>query len=218
MSYIMDLVDWLLSLLRNPGPHLATLGLWGMAAIIFVETGLLFPFLPGDSLLVVAGIYAAKGDLDLTLLLPVLIVAAIAGDAVSYYLGRKTGPKIFNRPRSRFFRPEYVEKAHAFYEKHGGAAIIIARFMPIVRTYVPVIAGIAQMPYRRFGFYNVIGGISWILSMSLLGYFLGDFAAARGFPLEKHIEKVIIIVVILSIAPGLLAWWKERRAAKQPAA
>src|SRR6185503_11841271 len=125
----------------------------------------------------------------------------------------KTGPKIFNRPRSRFFRPEYVQKAHAFYEKHGGKAIIIARFMPIVRTYVPVIAGIAQMPYRTFGFFNVIGGVSWILSMSLLGFFLGDFASAHGFPLEKHAEKVIIVVVFLSITPGIVAWWRGRKAA-----
>jgi membrane-associated protein len=213
MDLIRDFINWILETLRNPGSVIAWAGYPGMALIIFVETGLLFPFLPGDSLLVVAGIYAAKGDLNLALLQVILIPAAIVGDAVSYYLGKKAGPKIFNRPRSRFFRPELVDKAHAFYEKHGGKAIIIARFVPIVRTYVPVIAGIAQMPYRRFGFYNIIGGISWIVSMTCLGYFLGELARQQGFPLEKHIEKVIIIVVFLSILPGIIEWWRNRKRA-----
>jgi membrane-associated protein len=211
MDAIKDLFHWLLEMLRNPGSIIAWAGYPGMALIIFIETGLLFPFLPGDSLLVVAGIYAAKGDLHLLVLQAILIPAAIAGDALSYYLGKKAGPKIFNKPRSRFFNPESVQKAHAFYEKHGGKAIIIARFVPIVRTYVPVIAGIAQMPCRTFGFFNIIGGVSWILSMTLIGYFLGGFAAAQGFPLEKHIEKVIIVVVFLSILPGLIEWWRARK-------
>jgi membrane-associated protein len=211
MDHITGLFHWIVELLRNPGPFIALAGYPGMAAIIFVETGLLFPFLPGDSLLVVAGIYAAKGDLDIALLNAIMIPAAIAGDACSYYLGHKAGPKMFSRPRSRFFKPELVERAHAFYEKHGGKAIFIARFVPIVRTYVPVIAGIAKMPYRRFALYNIAGGASWILSMSLLGYYLGDVARSHGFPLERHIEKVIIVVVFLSILPGLVAWLRERR-------
>jgi membrane-associated protein len=121
-------------------------------------------FLPGDSLLVVAGLYAAKGDLNIFALNALLIPMAILGDATSYYIGKKTGPKIFNRPRSRFFRPEHVQAAHAFYEKHGGKAIIIARFMPLVRTFVPVIAGVGQMTYRKFAAYNVIGGAAWVPS------------------------------------------------------
>lgn len=215
MSHIVDLIDWLIELLRNPGPVIAQIGYPGMALIVFVETGLLFPFLPGDSLLVVAGIYAARGLFHVLLLQALLIPAAIAGDALSYYLGRKSGPMIFNKPRSRFFKPEYVDKAHAFYDKYGGVAIILARFMPIVRTYVPVIAGVAQMPYRRFAVYNVIGGVAWILSMTLVGYFLGEFAAARGFPLDKHIEKIILLVVFLSILPGIVTWFR-RRAAVRP--
>jgi membrane-associated protein len=163
--------------------------------------------------LVVAGIYAAKGDLSIWLLLLLLIPAAIGGDAVSYYIGRKLGPKLFNKPRSRLFNPEHVKAAHDFYEKHGGKAIIIARFVPIVRTYVPVIAGVAQMPYRRFATFNIAGGVSWIVSMSFLGYFLGEFARSRGFPLEKHVEKVIIVVVFLSILPGIIAWWRGRKRA-----
>ncbi len=212
MDFIKDAFNWLLEMLRNPGGIIAWAGYPGMAIIIFVETGLLFPFLPGDSLLVVAGIYAAKGDLNIWLLQLILIPMAIGGDAFSYYMGRKAGPKIFNRPRSRFFKPEYAAQAHAFYEKHGGKAIIIARFIPIVRTYVPVIAGIAQMPYRRFGFYNIIGGVSWIVSMTFLGYFLGEIARSQGFPLERHIEKVIIVVVFLSVLPGIISYLKNRRA------
>jgi len=212
VSALVQLFHWLLDLLRNPGPFIAAAGYPGMAVIIFVETGLLFPILPGDSLLVVAGIYSARGLFDILLLQAVLIPAAIGGDAFSYYLGKKSGPKIFNKPRSRLFRPEHIDKAHAFYERWGGTAIILARFMPIVRTYVPVIAGIAQMPYKRFALFNMIGGAGWVLSMTLLGYFLGEFAASHGFPLDRHIEKVILIVVFLSVAPGIVAWLRARRA------
>jgi membrane-associated protein len=211
VSYLVLAFHWLLDLLRNPGPFIAWAGYPGMAAIVFVETGLLFPILPGDSLLVVAGIYSARGLFDIVLLQAILIPAAIGGDAASYYLGKKSGPKIFNKPRSRLFKPEHVDKAHAFYERWGGTAIILARFMPIVRTYVPVIAGIAQMPYRRFATYNAIGGAAWVASMTLLGYFMGEFAARHGFPLDRHIEKVILIVVFLSIAPGIVAWLRGRR-------
>jgi membrane-associated protein len=211
MDSIKEALLWLLDFVRNPGPVVASIGYVGMLIVIFVETGLLFPILPGDSLLVVAGIYSAQGTFNIGLLMLLLIPAAVAGDAVSYVIGKKLGPRLFSRPKSRFFNPEHVKKAHEFYEKHGGKAIIIGRFMPIVRTYVPVVAGVAQMPYRRFAFFNVIGGASWIISMTLVGYFLGDFAAARGFPLEKHIEKVIIVVVFLSILPGIIAWWRSRR-------
>jgi membrane-associated protein len=218
MSLLHDLLDFI----RDPGPTLAVIGYWGMFAVIFIETGLLFPFLPGDSLLVVAGIYAARGTFNLGLLMLLLIPAAILGDAISYTIGKKAGPKLFSRPKSWFFRPSYAQAAHRFFEKHGGKAIIIARFMPIVRTYVPVIAGVGQMPYRRFAFFNVIGAVSWIVSMTLCGYFLGEVAAAAGFPLDKHLEKVIIIVVFLSILPGIIAgfieWRKKRAAARTEAA
>jgi membrane-associated protein len=208
----MNAIHWLLNIIRNPGDVITGFGYIGMLAIIFIETAGLFPILPGDSLLVVAGIYSARGVLNLGWLLLILIPAAVAGDAVAYLIGKKLGPKLFSRPRSRFFKPEYAQKAHEFYERHGGSAIIIARFVPIVRTYVPVVAGVAQMPYKRFGLFNIIGGAAWVTSMLLIGFFAGEFARAQGFPLEKHIEKVIIVVVFLSLLPGILSYLKNRRA------
>lgn len=211
MDSVIDLFHLLIDLLRHPQNYVGTLGYWGLAAIIFLETGALIFFLPGDSLLVVAGIYATTGAMDLASLNALLIPCAIAGDALSYYIGKRTGPVLFNRPKSRFFNPEHIRAAHEFYERHGGKAIVIARFMPLVRTFVPVVAGIAQMGYRKFATYNIVGGAAWIASMTCLGYFLGGVAESAGFPLEKHIEKVIIVVVFLSILPGIIAWWRARR-------
>jgi membrane-associated protein len=134
---------------------------------------------------------------------------AILGDATSYTIGYRSGPHIFNRPRSRLFRPEHVRAAHAFYERHGGKAIILARFMPLVRTFVPVVAGVAQMRYRDFAVYNVVGAAAWVLSMTLLGFGLG-----RSIPnLPQHIEKVIVVVVFLSILPGIVEYLRARRRA-----
>ncbi|MEK6609130.1 MAG: VTT domain-containing protein [Myxococcota bacterium] len=209
----MHLVEALIQLIRDPGQLIVWGGYPGLALIVFLETGAMVFFLPGDSLLVMAGLYAAKGDLSLGLLNLLLIPMAIAGDACSYALGRRAGPHIFNRPRSRFFRPEHVKAAHDFYERHGGKAIILARFMPLVRTFVPVVAGVAQMTYRRFASYNVIGGAAWVLSMTLIGYVLG-----WRFPmLVRHIEKVILVVVFLSILPGIVEWLKARRRARREA-
>jgi membrane-associated protein len=207
---IVDLFKWIIHTLREPGDLIAWGGYGGLALIIFLETGALVFFLPGDSLLVVCGLYAAKGDLDPWLLCAILIPCAVVGDAISYLIGSKIGPRLFNKPRSRLWRPEHLQTAHRFYEKHGGKAIVIARFMPIVRTFVPVVAGMAKMRYRDFVTYNVVGGASWILSMVLLGYFVGG-----QFPqIGKHIEKVIIAIVFLSLLPGLIAWWRARRAAR----
>ena len=207
---MLDLFHKLIALIRDPGPFIVWGGYPLLALIIFLETGAMIFFLPGDSLLVTAGFYAAGGHLNILLLNLILIPCAILGDATSYWMGAKAGPKIFNRPRSRFFRPEHVEAAHRFYEKHGGKAIIIARFMPLVRTFVPVIAGVAKMPYRKFASYNVIGGAAWVLSMTLVGYFLGTM-----FPsLVKRIELVIVAVVLISISPGLIEWYRARRRAK----
>jgi membrane-associated protein len=208
----MELIQQLIHFIRDPA-YLAELGYPVLALIIFLETGAMVFFLPGDSLLVTAGVYAANGKLSLLMLNLILIPCAIAGDALSYQIGAKTGPMLFNKPRSRFFKPEHVAAAHSFYEKHGGKAIIIARFMPIMRTFVPVVAGIAGMTYRQFGFYNIIGGASWVLSMTVLGYFVGMT------PLGKHIEAVIIVVVFLSVLPGIIAWLRARKgapAAAQP--
>jgi membrane-associated protein len=204
---MLDLLRQLLDLLRDPGPAIITGGYTVLAVIVFAETGALVFFLPGDSLLVTAGFYAAGGKLDIVAMNALLIPCAVLGPILSYWIGAKLGPHIFKRPRSRFFRPEHVQTAHAFYEKHGAAAIIIARFMPIVRTFVPVVAGVARMPYGPYSLYNVIGGTGWILSMTLLGYFLG-----HAFPgLVKRIELVIVAVVILSLLPSIIAWLRARR-------
>jgi membrane-associated protein len=201
------LLEWIVGLIRDPGALITWGGYPALAAIVFLETGAMVFFLPGDSLLVMAGLYAAKGDLDIWFLNFLLIPMAIAGDATSYWIGSRTGPHIFNRPRSRFFRPEHVRAAHEFYERHGGKAIILARFMPLVRTFVPVVAGVAGMGYRRFAAFNVIGGTAWVASMTLTGYVLGT-----RFPmLVRHIEKVIVVVVVLSILPGVIEWARARR-------
>ncbi len=192
----------------------------GLAFIVFAETGLAVGFfLPGDSLLVVAGLFAAKPNgLNVTILLITLFVAAVVGDAVGYYSGLKMGPRIFTREKSLFFRPSHLERAQAFYEKYGGKTIIIARFVPIVRTFAPIIAGAAQMPYRQFVIYNVIGGFLWVFSMILTGYFLGQIVESQfGISLDEHIEKVVVIVVALSLLPPLIEWlksWRERRRAE----
>lgn len=209
----MGLLEWIIHLLRDPGELITWGGYPALALIVFLETGAMVFFLPGDSLLVMAGLYAAKGDLNLAFLGLLLIPMAVLGDATSYYIGSKTGPHLFTRPRSRLFRPEHVRAAHQFYERHGGKAIIIARFMPLVRTFVPVVAGVAGMTYRRFAAYNVIGAAGWVLSMTLIGYTLG-----WQFPiLVKHIEKVIAVVVFLSILPGIVEYLRARRRARATA-
>jgi membrane-associated protein len=210
----MSAFQWLLHIVRQPGDLIAY-GYPVIALIIFAESAI-FPILPGDSLLVVAGIYAAKGDINLAILTAILIPVAVLGNGVAYLIGKSVGPRLFANPKSRLFKPAYARKAHDFYERYGGAAIVIARFVPIVRTFVPVIAGIGGMPYSRFVVYNVVGGAAWILSMGLGGYFLGGFAASHGFPLDKHIEKVAIVVVFLSVLPAVISYLRER--GKAPAA
>lgn len=211
------LIDWML----------LKLGIWvylGLFLIVFAETGLAIGFfLPGDSLLVVAGLFAAAGKLNLWVMLVSLIVAAIVGDAVGYYSGRKVGPAIFSRPKSRFFNPKHLKKAHQFYEKHGGKTIIIARFVPIVRTFAPIVAGAAEMSYKQFALYNVVGGVTWVTSMLFAGYFLGGLVeqfvrsvfGIEGFLLEDHIDKVVIVVVFLSILPIIFEFIKARRENKK---
>ncbi len=186
---------------------------FGLIFIVFAETGLAVGFfLPGDSLLVVAGLFAATGKLNLAVLLSTLFVAAVVGDAVGYYTGARLGPRLFKRKKSFFFRPSHLQKAHAFYEKYGGKTIVIARFVPIVRTFAPIVAGAAEMPYRRFVVFNVLGGFLWVFSMLLGGYFLGSLLKSRaGIDLDEHIEWVIIIVVLLSLTPAIIEYLKSRR-------
>ena len=179
-----------------------------LCAIIFAETGLLVGFfLPGDSLLFIAGFYVASaGTISLPLLMVMLSAAAIVGDTVGYFIGRKAGPAIFSRPDSRFFKRKHLESAHEFYEKHGPKTIVLARFVPIVRTFAPTVAGAAGMNYRQFIVYNIMGGIGWICSMLLLGYFLG------GIPIiQRNLEKAVIGIVILSVLPMILHAIKERK-------
>jgi membrane-associated protein len=185
----------------------------GLIFIIFAETGLAVGFfLPGDSLLVVAGLFAATGKLNLAVLLSTLFVAAVLGDAVGYYSGARLGPRLFKRQKSLLFRPSHLLKAQAFYEKYGGKTIIIARFVPIVRTFAPIVAGAAKMPYRNFVVYNVAGGFLWVFSMILSGYFLGNILKSRfGIDLDENIEWVVIIVVTLSLLPPLIEYLKSRR-------
>ena len=186
---------------------------FGLIFIVFAETGLAVGFfLPGDSLLVVAGLFAAAGKLNLAILLSTLFVAAVVGDAVGYYTGARLGPRLFKRQKSLLFRPSHLQKAHAFYEKYGGKTIIIARFVPIVRTFAPIVAGAADMPYRRFGVLNVLGGFLWVFSMLLSGYFLGNVLKNNfGINLDEHIEWVVIIVVALSLMPPLIEYIRSRR-------
>jgi len=186
-------------------------GYVGLTIIIFAETGLLVGFfLPGDSLLVTAGLLAADPafGLNVWLLGLILTVAAIVGDTVGYHVGKTAGPRIFTRENSLLFNKNHLLKAQAFYETHGGKTIINARFMPIARTFAPVVAGVGQMRYASFLAYNVVGGVLWIWSMLITGYVL-----AKTVPgVAEHVEKVILLVVFLSILPGIIAWWRNRGA------
>lgn len=186
---------------------------FGLIFIIFAETGLAVGFfLPGDSLLVVAGLFAATGKLNLAVLVSTLFVAAVVGDAVGYFTGAKMGPRLFKKQKSLLFRPSHLQKAHAFYEKYGGKTIVIARFVPIVRTFAPLVAGAAEMPYRRFVVFNVAGGFLWITSMLLAGYFLGSLLKSKfGIDLDEHIEWVVLVVVLLSLLPPFVEFIKSRR-------
>ena len=184
----------------------------GVTAIVFLETGAMVFFLPGDSLLFMAGLFAGNGDLNLFLLWLLLMPAAVFGDATSYFIGSKMGPALFNKPESKLFKPQHMKAAHDFYEKHGGKAIIMARFMPIVRTFVPVVAGIGKMPYRRFASFNIVGGVAWVVSMTLAGYFLGQFDFVK-----KHIELMVIGIIVLSVLPAFIAWLRGRKGGGGPA-
>jgi membrane-associated protein len=183
-------------------------GLFGIAAIIFSETGLLIGvFLPGDSLLVTAGLFAAKGYFNIYALTPTLTIAAICGNSVGYFIGRTTGPRIFNRESSLFFNKKHAIRAHNFYEKHGRKTIVLAQFMPVIRTFAPVIAGVGGMRFAQFIAFNIVGAFFWIWSMLGIGYFLGNTIPG----IDQHIEIVVIIVVLISISPGIISWYRTRR-------
>jgi membrane-associated protein len=190
---------------------------WGgtllVCGIIFVETGLFVGFfLPGDSLLVTAGIFAAAGDLNLYWLLFPVTLCAIAGDQLGYWIGRKMGQRLYQRQDSRFFKRRHVESAHEFYERHGGMTVILARFVPIIRTFCPPVAGAARMSYSRYFTYDIFGGLLWVWGMTLTGYFLG-----RVVPhIDKQIHLVIAVVIVVSLIPAALHALKMRRGAPPP--
>lgn len=191
-------------------PHLVQwAGYVGLTAIIFAETGLLIGFfLPGDSLMVTAGLLCSQEGFGLNVwyLGVLLTIAGIVGDTVGYNIGKAAGPRIFTRENSLLFNRKHLLRAQAFYEKHGGKTIVIARFMPIIRTFAPVVAGVGSMHYRTFLMYNVVGGIAWVWSMLMTGYLLGRVVPG----IADHIDKIIILVIFLSILPGIIAWWRSR--------
>ena len=213
------MVEYFVQLVTDPAA-LSELVRWGgyvaLVAIVFTETGLLVGFfLPGDSLLVTAGLLASQPEFGLNVwaLGALLTVAAIVGNTVGYLIGRATGPRLFTRDDSLLFKKKHLYRAHEFYEKHGGKTLVLARFMPIVRTFVPVVAGLANMPFGAYTVYNVLGGVAWIWSMLLVGYFLG-----RSIPgIDKYIEVMILVIVALSLLPAVIAWWRERAKAKAAA-
>lgn len=190
-------------------------GIFMICVIVFVETGLFVGFfLPGDSLLVTAGIFAASGHLNLTWLLVLASICAVVGDQVGYLIGRSAGHALYKRDDSMFFKKKHLQKAREFYEKYGGKTIVIARFVPIVRTFAPAVAGAAEMNYRRFVSFNVFGGILWVCSTVLLGFFMGRLIGAER--LNKHIHLVIIVVVFLSILPGIIEYLRAHRKSAAP--
>src|SRR5436190_6802305 len=216
--YLVDLVKNIVSEGHTQGSNLVQAivrvgGLATVTAIIFAETGLLVGFLlPGDSLLFTAGIFCTSSNptgaalLNIVTLNVFVMAAAIIGDTVGYWIGAKAGPKIFTREQSLFFSKKHLLRTQAFYERHGGKTIIIARFLPFVRTFAPVVAGVAKMSYRRFLSFNVFGGIGWVLSMTMLGFTLGKVYP----PITKQIDKVIIVIIFVSLLPGAISYLVNR--------
>jgi membrane-associated protein len=212
METLAALWDLAVHLDRHLAAFVAQHGTWVYAllfAIVFCETGLVVtPFLPGDSLLFVTGALAAAGGMDIAVVLTVLVSAALCGDNVNYWIGRWIGPRVFHYKESRWFNPQHLERAHAFYERHGGKTIVIARFVPIVRTYVPFVAGVGAMPYLRFLSFSVVGALVWVISLCTLGYFFGNLPVVK-----NNLTLVIIGIVLLSVSPGIVAWLRQRKPA-----
>ncbi|MCH9722018.1 MAG: VTT domain-containing protein [Actinomycetia bacterium] len=194
---ILDPMYWL-----GDGGLFASAVLPGILIIVFIETGLLFPLLPGDSLLFTGGLLAAAPNppVNIWALVIGVPIAAILGDQCAYFIGRRIGPALFDREDSRIFKKRYVDESHAFFERHGPKTIILARFVPIVRTYAPVLAGVSAMRYRVFLTYNIVGGIVWGAGMTVLGYYLGNVSVVK-----NNLQLVILLIVFLSILPGLSA-------------
>jgi membrane-associated protein len=213
LDFLARLVDFVLHIDVHLDQIIRSYGAWThliLFAIVFCETGLVVtPILPGDSLLFAVGAFSARGSLDLTLALVLLSLAAILGDTVNYWIGHLLGPKVFQREDVRFLNKRHLERTHAFYEKYGGKTIIIARFVPIVRTFAPFVAGIGSMSYPRFLMYNVVGGVLWILLFVLGGYFFGNIPIVR-----RNFTLVIMAIVVLSVMPAVIEFVRQRRQAR----
>jgi len=209
MDIIIYLVDFFVHLDKYLPVIIQSFGVWAYVIVflvIFCETGLVVaPILPGDSLLFALGSIAALGALNLELLLILLCIAAVAGNMVNYTIGHFLGPKVFHYENNRFFKKEYLIKTHQFYEKHGGKTIIITRFMPIVRTFAPFVAGIGAMTYPKFTLYNIVGGVAWVCTFLLGGYFFGNIPSVK-----NNFTLVILAIIILSIMPGIIEYWRRR--------
>ena len=212
MELVLFLIDFILHVDKHLAAFVQTYGTWVYAllfAIVFVETGLVvMPFLPGDSLLFVVGALCGAGHMDLSLSMGLLLVAAIAGDQLNYSIGRYFGPKVFRWEQSRFFNKQAFNQAHAFYERYGGVTIIIARFMPFIRTFAPFVAGVAEMNRAKFTLYNVIGAVLWVVGITLAGYLFGNIPIV-----QENLSKIIWALILI---PGLIAIfgaWKTRRSA-----
>jgi len=218
MELIRKLIDFVLHLDKHLSALIQTYGIWTyliLFGVVFCETGLVVtPFLPGDSLLFAAGSFAALGALKVGWLFLILSAAAVIGDTVNYWIGYRVGPKVFSRENVRFFKKEYLDRTHEFYEKHGGKTIIIARFVPIIRTFAPFVAGIGKMSYGKFISYNVIGGISWVAIFVFGGYFFGNIPIVK-----KNFTIVIFMIILISLLPGVVEFLRQRgkkRAATGP--
>ena len=218
IHHLIESFRWLLATLTNPDQLIRLLstvmtgwlGYLLLFGIVFSETGLLVGFvLPGDSLLFTVGVVAGAGQLNIALVDIVLILAALTGDTLNYFLGRGIGPKVFSREDSRYFRKDHLLRTQTFYDRHGGKTLIYARFVPIIRTFAPFVAGVGQMPYLRFLSFSVFGGVGWVLFMTLLGYSLGNVPIVR-----QNFEKVIVAIVVISLLPALREAWKARRGPK----
>ncbi len=216
MEYVRWFIDFFLHLDKHLAEVIASYGVYTYAllfVIIFLETGLVVtPILPGDSLLFAAGTFAALGSLNVGVVFVLLTVAAILGDTVNYAIGKYLGPKVFHFPKSRFFNPEHLRKTHAFYEKYGGKTIIIARFVPIVRTFAPFVAGIGAMTYPKFLAYNVIGGVAWVAICVFAGYFFGNLPFVK-----KNFSLVILAIIVISVLPAVFEYLRHRRETRRQA-
>lgn len=197
----------------DPEAIISAMGLLGILAVVFAESGLLIGFfLPGDSLLFTAGFLVNVGILkyNIYLLIALIFIAAVLGDSVGYTFGRRIGPRLFSRPNSRLFKQENIQRAEAFYEKHGGKTIILARFIPIVRTFAPVVAGVGKMKYSTFLAYNLIGGALWAGGITYLGFLLGGWFTSIGLDIDQVILPVVIVIILLSISPALIHLLKDK--------